>query len=241
MNLCYGNIIGEKIGKVLEVDVDDDDTRWGEFLRIQVEVNLFKPLTRGRAMEYNGKKLQIPMKYEKLPRFYFHYGRIAHITKCNPTGAKKDQEQFDTWLRVESFQKGFSDWSPWTRKITDTQLVARHGVNHEKGVQFDEAKGKERPIEAFFPTHERTQSYTNLEKIEKREQDGDLGLTLNVGPDFVGEKMSLMEEPNSKKANEIGPLWFAGPHIQEDQAALNMVEPENLSSSPQKPRQHIEV
>lgn len=65
-NRHYGNLIGEKIGKVLEIDVDYDDTGWGKYLRIRVEVNLYKPLARGRALEYNGKKLWITLKYKKL-------------------------------------------------------------------------------------------------------------------------------------------------------------------------------
>lgn len=32
MNRYYGKLIGYTIGKVLDVDVDNDDTRWGSFL-----------------------------------------------------------------------------------------------------------------------------------------------------------------------------------------------------------------
>lgn len=44
MNRFYGNLMGGKVGKVLEIEVDDYDTKWGEFLRIRVEINLNKPL-----------------------------------------------------------------------------------------------------------------------------------------------------------------------------------------------------
>lgn len=66
MNRHYGNIIGGKLGKIVEVDVDDDDTGLDEFLRIRVEINLNKLLARGQVIEYNKKNLWIPMKYEKL-------------------------------------------------------------------------------------------------------------------------------------------------------------------------------
>lgn len=89
MNRRYENLIGDKLGKVLEIDVNDDDTRWGEYLRIRVEINLNKPLTRGRALEFKRKKLWIPLKYEKLSRFYFLYGSIAHTMKCNPIAANE--------------------------------------------------------------------------------------------------------------------------------------------------------
>lgn len=34
MNRHYGSLIGGKIGTLWEVDVDGDDTGWGEFLRV---------------------------------------------------------------------------------------------------------------------------------------------------------------------------------------------------------------
>lgn len=51
MNLYYGNLIGQTICTVLDIDVNGDDTGWREFLRIRVKLNLFKPLVRGRALE----------------------------------------------------------------------------------------------------------------------------------------------------------------------------------------------
>lgn len=40
MNRFNGNFIGKNIGRVLEVDVKEDDTGWGPFLQIKVEINL---------------------------------------------------------------------------------------------------------------------------------------------------------------------------------------------------------
>lgn len=69
INCHYGNIIRGKLGTVMKVDVDGDDTSWGEFLRVWVEIDLNKPLVREQTNEYNGKKLWISIRYEKLPRY----------------------------------------------------------------------------------------------------------------------------------------------------------------------------
>lgn len=61
-----GILLKKKIGKVMEVDVDDTD--WSEYLRVLVKIHLSTPLARGRAMKYKENKLWIPMKYEKLLR-----------------------------------------------------------------------------------------------------------------------------------------------------------------------------
>lgn len=44
MKRSYGELIGNSIGIVLDLDVDIDDTGWGSFLHVRVELNLTKPL-----------------------------------------------------------------------------------------------------------------------------------------------------------------------------------------------------
>lgn len=51
MNGFYGNLISKTIEKVLEVDVEEDNTAWGRFLRVRVEINLAKPLPRGTSLK----------------------------------------------------------------------------------------------------------------------------------------------------------------------------------------------
>lgn len=46
MDRFHGDIIEKTIGKVLEIDVEDDDIGWGRFLRVMIELNLTKPLAR---------------------------------------------------------------------------------------------------------------------------------------------------------------------------------------------------
>lgn len=65
MNHKYGELIKGTVGKVMDVEVETDDMRWGRFLRVRMEVNLAKPLARGRSVE--NEKFWILLKYEKLP------------------------------------------------------------------------------------------------------------------------------------------------------------------------------
>ncbi|XP_041009439.1 uncharacterized protein LOC121253498 [Juglans microcarpa x Juglans regia] len=50
MNRDTGERIGRSIGRVLEVDVDEKESGWGQFLRVKVEIDLKKPLARGRTI-----------------------------------------------------------------------------------------------------------------------------------------------------------------------------------------------
>lgn len=73
MNHFYGELIGENIGKVLKVDVKEEDIGWGHFLRVRVEIQLAKPLACGRLIKVKGDSLWIPLNYEKLPHYFFSY------------------------------------------------------------------------------------------------------------------------------------------------------------------------
>lgn len=43
-----------------------------------MDINLTKPLARGRRITIWGETLWVIMKYEKLPKIYFKCGRILH-------------------------------------------------------------------------------------------------------------------------------------------------------------------
>lgn len=81
MNKKCGEQIDKTIGKVGEVDVDEEDVGWGQSLRIKVRIDLTKPVARGRTITIKGTKYWIPVKYEKMPRVYFKCGCIVYDQK----------------------------------------------------------------------------------------------------------------------------------------------------------------
>lgn len=81
MNREVGNLMGQSIGSVEEVDVTGDGVGWGRCLRIRVYIDITKPLKRGRALVLNGKSNWVSFRYEKLPQFCYFCGRIYHAGK----------------------------------------------------------------------------------------------------------------------------------------------------------------
>jgi hypothetical protein len=81
MNRDVGVKIGQSIGMVEEIDVTGDGVGCGKCLRIRVYVDITKLLERGRALVLNGKSVWVSFKYEKLPQFCYHCGRIYHADK----------------------------------------------------------------------------------------------------------------------------------------------------------------
>jgi hypothetical protein len=72
-----------------------------------VELELAKPLERGRALRLDGKSYWVSFKYEKLPMFCFECGRIGHGEKGCPIprrqrlSSTEDMKQWGVGLRAD--------------------------------------------------------------------------------------------------------------------------------------------
>jgi len=125
MNRAVGNQIRGSLGSVLEVDVTGDGVGWGRFLRIQVVIDLTKPLDRGRALIMQGKSLWVTFRYEKLPSFCHHCGRIFHGAyvcdkrqgyRLNEDGGGK---QWGLWMRAAEYRDRRGGLAAASMKNTD--------------------------------------------------------------------------------------------------------------------------
>ncbi|KAF5471500.1 hypothetical protein F2P56_008288 [Juglans regia] len=102
-----GKVIGESLGRLIDVDVPGDGIGWGEFLRVRVEIPLRRAVVRGRWIKVNETNVWANLKYEKLPKLCFQCGWLIHGEKgCVREGEGKGignvaQEQFGSWLRAE--------------------------------------------------------------------------------------------------------------------------------------------
>ncbi|XP_042944620.1 uncharacterized protein LOC122278503 [Carya illinoinensis] len=100
----WGRRIGESVRNVLDVDADEDGVGWGKCLRVKVEMNLQKPIARGRTIMANRKKVWLNFKYEKLPKICLSCGWILHSESgcVKEGGGNQDSiSQFGSWLRAE--------------------------------------------------------------------------------------------------------------------------------------------
>lgn len=127
MNTEIGDLVGEQIGEVLEVDIDEDGYAMGEFMRIKVRMDITVPLMRFTTLEFEeeevdqmrvyeempgeedeekkrkkeGEEKIISFKYEHLPDFCYNCGVIGHTEKACPTKSRVEgSRQFGPWLRA---------------------------------------------------------------------------------------------------------------------------------------------
>jgi hypothetical protein len=118
MNREDGMEIGDLVGESVAVDVEEDGTAVGEYLRIKVRINISVPLLRGTTINVGENKQArwCPFEYEYLPEFCYTCGILGHDDKsCVTKLGKGERQQFGSWLRAQIPKKslggGRGAWS----------------------------------------------------------------------------------------------------------------------------------
>ena len=99
-------MLGETIGKVEEVDADEEGECIGQYARVRISIDITQPLKKIIYIEHaRGEEISIPVVYERLPEFYFCCGRIGHPYKeCDKyEGQPKDELAYRVWMQVVQF------------------------------------------------------------------------------------------------------------------------------------------
>ena len=79
MNRTIGIRIANEIGTTPLVDAPKSGLAWGPFLCIGVNINIMKPLMRGKIVHIeNVEERWVSFKYERLPTFCYRCGIPSH-------------------------------------------------------------------------------------------------------------------------------------------------------------------
>nr|POF21997.1 hypothetical protein CFP56_35538 [Quercus suber] len=112
MNNEVGGRIAKEIGELVTVDVPQNGLAWGPFLRIHVNMDITKPLMRGKIMWIEGLEVGwIYFQYERLPIFCYRCGILGHNDReclqrrVGRLSLEEDELQYGHWLRVVAPRK----------------------------------------------------------------------------------------------------------------------------------------
>lgn len=106
-NLQTAQQIGNCVGKFTKADLNISSQKWKKSLRIQVQIDILKPLTSTVLLDCLGRpKFLIEIRYERLSDFCYQCGFLGHkIQSCNANG-KVNLEistcSFGPWLKAEN-------------------------------------------------------------------------------------------------------------------------------------------
>jgi hypothetical protein len=65
--------IGSMMGIVEEVKTDEDGIGWGKFLRVQIKIDLLRPIPKGKRVKLKGNLEWVSFQYERLPIICLNY------------------------------------------------------------------------------------------------------------------------------------------------------------------------
>ncbi|XP_059431607.1 uncharacterized protein LOC132165128 [Corylus avellana] len=159
---CMGKEVGYQIGatmgKVEEVDADEEGVGWGKYLRVRIRLNLIKPLVRVRIIKLFGNEVLIAFQYKKLPRYCFDCGKISHGRDgCSVRGGTQKRESekpYGPWLRARSPRRRGeqnsareNEWQ-WTEKEKGGDSNSFIGKRRSNSVQSQTARegGRTPPV-----------------------------------------------------------------------------------------------
>lgn len=127
MSEKVGALLGNKLGRVIEVKTDDDGFGLGSSLRVRVEIDIRKPLKQRLKLLVEGETDSwVDLKYDRLPSFCFCCGVIGHNAAVCEKGIHLKKEtgkislEYGSWLKTEPKQRNpfirtggnFSDRTP---------------------------------------------------------------------------------------------------------------------------------
>ena len=95
--------ICQTLGRIIHCS-DEEETDGGEFMRVRVELDIKKPLSRGRRVRFGpDSDGWVSFWYERLPVFCYWCGRLTY-----------DAKDCDVWIRSKGTlnvqQQPFEDW-----------------------------------------------------------------------------------------------------------------------------------
>ena len=71
--------LGERIGLVKEVEMNENGLCIGQFVRVRISIDITKPLKKVVFLQQDRAKIPMPILYEKLPDFFIFVVRISAI------------------------------------------------------------------------------------------------------------------------------------------------------------------
>lgn len=145
--------LGNVVGVCDEVDSDADGLCWGESLRVKVRYDITQPIRRGLKINIEGPMggCWIPMTYESLPDYCYHYGLIGHLVKeCTDGLTSMERTKgyvapYGAWLCFQSTMKAKINFrrKSSTPSFSSDRSIPGKGHDEELKGQSQNSGGRE--------------------------------------------------------------------------------------------------
>lgn len=78
-NIFIGNLIGNSLGKTIEVGLNEGEIDWGKYMRVRVTLDVTKPIIRNKRLAIEDMKpASITFSHERLLDFCYWCRLMGH-------------------------------------------------------------------------------------------------------------------------------------------------------------------
>lgn len=120
--------LGNFTGVFLEYDASNLGKENRNYMRVRVQLDVWKPLKRKKQVLCNGIRSYVMFKYERLSLFFFYCGRLGYNNSfCEikmMAGADTEELGWDLSLRAQS-RRALSMNSIWLREDEEGKGIGR--------------------------------------------------------------------------------------------------------------------
>ncbi|KAL3635328.1 hypothetical protein CASFOL_019875 [Castilleja foliolosa] len=97
-------VIGDIIGKFIKADLNSANQRWKRSLRIQIKLDIRKPLQTFITLACSGRnEIQVEIRYERLTDVCYNCGLLGHkLTKCTSKEGSQTPKFLGPWMKSEN-------------------------------------------------------------------------------------------------------------------------------------------
>ncbi|KAI8004349.1 hypothetical protein LOK49_LG08G01031 [Camellia lanceoleosa] len=113
MTRIVGQLLGNRIGKFLNMEFEEGGVAWGQTLWIRIELDITKPLRRGVKVAFQDQDpVWVTFKYEHLSNFCYlcgylwHRDKDCHVRILLGAGERGHGEQYEAWMRASPLREG---------------------------------------------------------------------------------------------------------------------------------------
>ena len=152
--MCMNADAVKELGKVEEVESDDNGECIGKYARAIILVDITKPLKKIIFLEQDEEnKIPILVLYERLLDFCYCYGKLGHqFRECvKYKGQRKEDLTFGYWLKAIILPDRF-----------------RQNMNQERGNQYRGKKAGESMSQEHHEQPSNTQEETGAELTQEK-------------------------------------------------------------------------
>ncbi|KAK2987276.1 hypothetical protein RJ640_001905 [Escallonia rubra] len=161
-------IIGRAAGQVLAVDWSPEGRKQYDFIRVQVQINPFKPLVPGAFIELldTHQPRWIPFSYEKLFRVCFRCGVIGHSNYMCSKSLDEVRISVDQAYAHSGLARQWDLLMQTNRQLYDEQILAWPNTNFNRSSKvkiIEDGDG----TALHFEVHERRRSLESVQSLEE--------------------------------------------------------------------------